>query len=187
MHLGSPILSTEPYSSAVEKAARVIADFRRRGHDTNWINLGGGFGISYRRQEGPPASDYAKAIVPVIKETGCRLALEPGRFIVGNAGVLVSKVIYTKREGGKKFVIQDAAMNDLVRPAMYDAFHRIWPVRPRLVPPDDFEGPLPDCEPADVVGPICESGDYLAKDRFLPEVNRGDFLATFMQGLTGRR
>ncbi len=139
MHLGSPILTTEPYAAAVEKAAQVVADFRSRGHDTNWINLGGGFGISYRKQEGPPASRYASVIVPTVREAGCRLALEPGRFIVGNAGVLLSKVIYTKREGGKKFVIQDAAMNDLVRPAMYDAFHRIWPARPSVAPPDDFE------------------------------------------------
>ncbi|HUE12761.1 MAG TPA: diaminopimelate decarboxylase [Planctomycetaceae bacterium] len=185
MHLGSPILSTEPYAAAVEKAARVVADFRRRGHETNWINLGGGFGISYRTQEGPPAADYANVIVPAVREAGCRLALEPGRFIVGNAGVLVSKVIYTKREGGKKFVIQDAAMNDLVRPAMYDAFHRIWPARPRVVPPDDFEGALADCEPVDVVGPICESGDFLAKDRHLPDVDRGDYLVTFSAGAYG--
>jgi diaminopimelate decarboxylase len=185
MHLGSPILTTEPYAAAVEKAAQVVADFRRRGHDTNWINLGGGFGISYRRQEGPPAARYASAIVPTVRQAGCRLALEPGRFIVGNAGVLLSKVIYTKREGGKKFVIQDAAMNDLVRPAMYDAFHRIWPARPPVAPPDDFEVPLAGCEPADVVGPICESGDCLAKDRYFPEVNRGEILVTFSAGAYG--
>ncbi len=185
MHLGSPILTTEPYAAAVEKAAQVVADFRSRGHDTNWINLGGGFGISYRKQEGPPASRYASVIVPTVREAGCRLALEPGRFIVGNAGVLLSKVIYTKREGGKKFVIQDAAMNDLVRPAMYDAFHRIWPARPSVAPPDDFEVPLAGCEPADVVGPICESGDCLAKDRYFPEVNRGEILVTFSAGAYG--
>jgi diaminopimelate decarboxylase len=185
MHLGSPILTTEPYAAAVEKAAHVVADFRRRGHDTNWINLGGGFGISYRKQEGPPAARYASAIVPTVREAGCRLALEPGRFIVGNAGVLLSKVIYTKREGGKKFIIQDAAMNDLLRPAMYDAFHRIWPARPPVTPPDDFEAPLAGCEPADVVGPICESGDCLAKDRYFPEVNRGEILVTFSAGAYG--
>jgi diaminopimelate decarboxylase len=185
MHLGSPILSTEPYAAAVAKAASVVSDFRRRGHGINWINLGGGFGISYRMHEGPPAATYAKVIVPTIKEAGCRLALEPGRFIVGNAGVLVSKVIYTKREGGKRFLIQDAAMNDLVRPAMYDAFHRIWPAQPRVAPPEDFEGSLADCEPADVVGPICESGDYLAKDRWLPNVERGEYLVTFSAGAYG--
>jgi diaminopimelate decarboxylase len=123
--------------------------------------------------------------VPTVKAAGCRLALEPGRFIVGNAGILVSRVIYTKREGGKLFVIQDAAMNDLVRPAMYDAFHRIWPVRPAVAPPADYEAEIPGCEPADVVGPICESGDYLAKGRWLPPVARGDLVSTFSAGAYG--
>jgi diaminopimelate decarboxylase len=183
--LGSPILSTDPYAAAVERAAEVVADFRRRGHDTNWINLGGGFGISYRKEEGPPAAEYAKVIVPAVQSAGCRLALEPGRFIVGNSGVLVSKIIFTKHEGGKNFIIQDAAMNDLVRPAMYDAFHRIWPAQPRVAPPLDFETAVADCEPVDIVGPICESSDYLAKDRYLPGVKRDDYLVTFSAGAYG--
>jgi diaminopimelate decarboxylase len=185
MHLGSPILTTEPYAAAVAKAAEVVDRFRRKGHDTRWINLGGGFGINYRQQEALPASAYAEVIVPTVKAAGCRLALEPGRFIVGNAGILLSRVIYTKREGGKLFVIQDAAMNDLVRPAMYDAFHRIWPVRPAVDPPADYEAEIPDCEPADVVGPICESGDFLAKGRWLPAMSRGDLVCTFSAGAYG--
>ena len=185
MHLGSPILSTEPYASAVAKAAEVVEKFRQNGHDTRWINLGGGFGIHYRAQEGLPASDYAAVIVPGVKKAGCRLALEPGRFIVGNAGVLLSRVIYTKREGGKLFVIQDAAMNDLVRPAMYDAFHRIWPVLPAVDAPADYEAEVPGCEPADVVGPICESGDFLAKGRWLPPMVRGDLVCIFSAGAYG--
>ncbi|RPI82068.1 MAG: diaminopimelate decarboxylase [Planctomycetaceae bacterium] len=185
MHLGSPILTTEPYAAAVVKAAEVVARFRARGHDTRWINLGGGFGINYRRQEALPASAYASVIVPTVQQAGCKLALEPGRFIVGNSGILVSQVIYTKREGGKLFVIQDAAMNDLVRPAMYDAFHRIWPVKPQVAPPDDYETEIDGCEPCDVVGPICESGDYLAKGRSLPPVQRGDLLCTFSAGAYG--
>ena len=185
IHLGSPILTTEPYAAAVEKAVQVVSDFRSRGHEIRWINLGGGFGISYRRQEGPPAAEYAKVIVPGVREAGCRLALEPGRFIVGNSGILVSKVIFTKREGGKRFVIQDAAMNDLVRPAMYDSFHRVWPARPQIAPPEDFEGSIAGCEAADVVGPICESGDFLAKDRSLPPVDRGEYLITFSAGAYG--
>jgi diaminopimelate decarboxylase len=185
MHLGSPILSTDPYAEAVAKAVDVVADFRKQGHDTRWINLGGGFGINYRKQEGLPASDYAKVIVPPVKAAGCRLALEPGRFIVGNSGILVSRVIYTKREGGKLFVIQDAAMNDLVRPAMYDAFHRIWPVHANVAPPADYEVEIPGCEPADVVGPVCESGDYLAKGRWLPPMERGDLVCTFSAGAYG--
>ena len=102
MHLGSPILTTEPYAAAVEKAAHVVADFRSRGHDTNWINLGGGFGISYRKQEGPPAADYANVIVPTVREAGCRLALEPGRFIVGNAGVLRQQGDLHQAGGGQE-------------------------------------------------------------------------------------
>jgi diaminopimelate decarboxylase len=185
IHLGSPILTTEPYAEAVQKAVQVVNDFRRDGHEIRWINLGGGFGISYRKQEGPPASVYANVIVPPVREARCQLALEPGRFIVGNAGVLLSQVIYTKREGGKTFVIQDAAMNDLVRPAMYDAFHCIWPAAPRVAPPDDYETQIPGCPPVDVVGPICESSDYLAKDRCLPPVDRGDVLVTFSAGAYG--
>lgn len=185
MHLGSPILTTDPYAAAVVKAAEVVDKFRKRGHDTRWINLGGGFGINYRQQEALPASAYAEVIVPTIKAAGCRLALEPGRFIVGNSGILLSRVIYTKREGGKLFIIQDAAMNDLVRPAMYDAFHRIWPVSPNVAPPTDYEAEIPGCEPADVVGPICESGDYLAKGRWLPPMQRGDLVSTFSAGAYG--
>lgn len=185
MHLGSPILTIEPYAEAVEKATQVIREYRAQGHDINWINLGGGFGINYRQQEAKPASAFAEVIVPAVQSVNCRLALEPGRFIVGNAGVLLSQVIYTKREGGKLFIIQDAAMNDLVRPAMYDAFHRIWPVAPSVTPPTDYEAEIPGCEPSDVVGPICESGDYLAKGRWLPPVVRGDLLCTFSAGAYG--
>ncbi|MGE3313802.1 MAG: diaminopimelate decarboxylase [Planctomycetaceae bacterium] len=185
MHLGSPILTTDPYAAATKKAIEVVRDFRKRGHDIRWINLGGGFGISYKKNEGPPASDYAAVIVPGVKEAECRLALEPGRYITGNSAILVSKVIFTKREGGKLFVIQDAAMNDLARPALYDSFHRIWPVAPKVAAPDDYEGEITGCEKSDVVGPICESGDYLAKDRYLPPVARGELLATFSAGAYG--
>lgn len=185
MHLGSPILSTEPYEAAARKALEVVADLRAAGHSPTWINLGGGFGLSYRGDEAPPPARYAAVIVPSIQQAQCRLALEPGRSICGNAGVLLSRVIYVKREGGKRFIIQDAAMNDLVRPAMYDAFHRIWPVQPLAPPPTDYEAEIPGCEPADVVGPVCESSDYLAKGRFLPPVARGDLLCTFSAGAYG--
>jgi diaminopimelate decarboxylase len=185
MHLGSPILTTDPYAAAVAKAVEVVDQYRKKGHDTRWINLGGGFGIHYRKQEALPASAYAEVIVPTVKAAGCRLALEPGRFIVGNAGILLSQVIFTKREGGKLFVIQDAAMNDLVRPAMYDAFHRIWPVKAAIDPPADYEVEIAGCEPADVVGPICESGDFLAKGRWLPPLARGELMCTFSAGAYG--
>ena len=108
--------------------------------------MGGGFGIHYRKQEALPAEAFAEVIVPAVKQAGCKLVLEPGRFIVGNAGILVSRVIYTKESGGKHFVIQDAAMNDLIRPTLYDSFHRIWPVAPAAglpAPPEDYEADIP--------------------------------------------
>ena len=185
MHLGSPILSTEPYEEAAKKALEVVKELRAAGHKTNWINLGGGFGLSYRGSEAPPPSTYAQVILPYIREAKCRLALEPGRSICGNAGILLTRVIYEKREGGKRFLIQDGAMNDLVRPAMYDAFHRIWPAQSREPLPADYEAAIPGCEPTDVVGPICESGDYFAKGRYLPPMSRGDLLAVFSAGAYG--
>jgi diaminopimelate decarboxylase len=185
MHLGSPILTTDPYAAAAEKAIEVVEGLRRDGHDINWINLGGGFGISYRGNEGLPASEYAKVIIPAVRQAKCRLALEPGRFIVGNSCVLISRVVYTKREGGKLFVIQDAAMNDLVRPAMYDSFHRLWPVKSPIPMPEEVEGEIGNCEKTDIVGPICESSDYFAKDRFLPSMKRGDLFAIFSAGAYG--
>jgi diaminopimelate decarboxylase len=114
--------------------------------------------------------------------------LEPGRFIVGNAGVLVSRVLYTKESGGKHFVIQDAAMNDLIRPTLYDSFHRIWPAEPPAgvpAPPEDYEADIANTVKQDVVGPVCESGDFLARERRLPLLRRGDLLVTFSAGAYG--
>ncbi len=188
MHLGSPILSAEPYRLGCEKGVKLIAELRKQGHNVTVLNMGGGFGIHYRKQEALPASEFAKVILPAVKETGCQLVLEPGRFIVGNAGILVSSVLFTKETGGKRYVIQDAAMNDLIRPTLYDSFHRIWPVTPKDdVPekPDDFEAAIPGTLPQDVVGPVCESGDFLAKARNLPTLQRGDLLAVFSAGAYG--
>jgi len=188
MHLGSPILSAQPYRQGVEKGLTLIERLRNQGHRIESINMGGGFGIHYRKQEALPADAFAEVIVPAVKSAGCRLILEPGRFIVGNAGALVSRVIYTKDSGGKHFVIQDAAMNDLIRPTLYDSFHRIWPVQPAAgfpCPPEDYEADIPGASKNDVVGPVCESGDFLAKDRRLPPVERGDLLATFSAGAYG--
>jgi len=185
IHLGSPINTVEPYEAAAQKALEVVRELRAAGHRTNWINLGGGFGLDYRDGQSPRPSSYAEVILPYIRQAECRLALEPGRCICGNAGVLVSRVIYTKREGGKLFVIQDGGMNDLVRPAMYDAFHKVWPVRPAVAPPADFEGEIAGCEPVDIVGPICESSDYFAKGRWFPPVARGDLLSVFSAGAYG--
>ncbi len=188
MHLGSPILSADPYRQGIEKGLLLIEKLRGQGHQINVWNMGGGFGIHYRKQEALPASAFAEVIIPGIQKSGCQLVLEPGRFIVGNAGLLVSRVIYTKESGGKNFVIQDAAMNDLVRPTLYDSFHRIWPVAPAAefaAPPSDYEVANPGTQKVDVVGPVCESGDFLAKDRYLPPVHRGDLLATFSAGAYG--
>ncbi len=147
MHLGSPILSTQPYKDAVAKGLVLIERLREQGHAITVWNMGGGFGIHYRKQEARPASDFAEAIVPAVQKAGCKLVLEPGRFIVGNAGTLLSRVIYTKESGGKHFIIQDAAMNDLIRPTLYDSFHRIWPAEPAPglpAPPEDYEADIPN-------------------------------------------
>jgi diaminopimelate decarboxylase len=198
MHLGSPILKAEPYRLGCEKAVKLIAAFRSQGHDIRYLNMGGGFGINYRKDEALPAQAFAEVILPAVKETGCQLVLEPGRFIVGNAGILISRVLYTKTTGGKSYLIQDAAMNDLIRPTLYGSLHRIWPVRlppglPDRPPVDMSVDPdranpfldLPGTQRQDVVGPVCESGDFLAKDRPLPALHRGDLLATFSAGAYG--
>jgi diaminopimelate decarboxylase len=188
MHLGSPILSADPYRAGADKATKLVADFRAMGHDVRYLNMGGGFGIHYRKQEALPAGAFAEAILPAVRATGCKLVLEPGRFIAGNAGILVGRVQFNKDTGGKHYLIQDAAMNDLIRPTLYDSFHRIWPVTvPAGVPerPDDYEQPIPGTVPQDVVGPVCESGDYLAKGRHLPALRRGDLLAVFSAGAYG--
>src|SRR4029077_16253974 len=173
------ILSVEPYRQAVEKGLILIDKLRGQGHRIDCWNMGGGFGIHYRKQEALPASAFAEVIVPGVKKAGCKLILEPGRFIVGNAGILVTRVIYTKDSGGKHFVIQDGAMNDLIRPTLYDSFHRIWPVAPTSglpAPPEDYEVDMPGTSKVDVVGPVCETSDYLAKSRSLPPLQRGDLL-----------
>jgi diaminopimelate decarboxylase len=188
MHLGSPIITTQPYAEGVGKGVVLIERLREQGHKIEFLNMGGGFGIHYRKQEAPPADAFAEVIVPAVKKAHCRLVLEPGRFIVGNAGILVSRVIYTKESGGKSFVIQDAAMNDLIRPTLYDSFHRIWPVAPAAgfpAPPEDYEADIPGTDRQDIVGPVCESGDFLARDRRLPPVRRSDLLATFSAGAYG--
>ncbi len=188
MHLGSPILKADPYRAGADKAVTLIRAFRTQGHDIKYLNMGGGFGIHYRKQEALPAAAFAEVILPAVEETGCQLVLEPGRFIVGNSGILVSRVVFTKGTGGKHYIIQDAAMNDLIRPTLYDSFHRIWPVAPGpdiTEWPDDCEAAIPGTYPQDVVGPVCESGDFLAKGRNLPPLTRGDLLATFSAGAYG--
>jgi diaminopimelate decarboxylase len=195
MHLGSPILSAEPYRQGAAKAVQLIAKLREQGHPISMMNMGGGFGINYRLDEAKPASAFAEVILPAVAEAKCQLLLEPGRFIVGNAGILVSTVLFNKETGGKRYVIQDAAMNDLIRPTLYGSYHRVWPVRlqdglPTHPPVDMSVDPgtgnpftdAPGTRRQDVVGPVCESGDFLAKDRPLPDLRRGDLLAVFSAG-----
>ncbi|MER3415952.1 MAG: diaminopimelate decarboxylase [Gemmataceae bacterium] len=188
MHLGSPIYSVDPYARAIERIVPLIETMRRMGHALDYLDAGGGFGIPYRRNETLSLAALAQAIVPAVQTLQCKLILEPGRYIAGNAGILVSRVIYVKESGGRRFVIQDAAMNDLIRPTLYEAFHRIWPVQvPADAPvwPEDPEAAHAGTVLCDVVGPVCESGDYLARDRYLPPVRRGDLLATFSAGAYG--
>jgi diaminopimelate decarboxylase len=188
MHIGSQITTVEPYGHAAEKGVEIIGQLRAMGHPIEWYNMGGGFGIAYRGGEAKAIEAFAEVIVPKVATTGCRLAMEPGRVVVGNAGILVSQVIFTKKSGDKRFLIQDAAMNDLIRPSLYEAFHRIWPVHVAeglACPPENYESEIPGTETWDIVGPVCESGDFLAKDRHLPRLATGDLLATFSAGAYG--
>ncbi len=188
MHIGSQITTVEPYGHAAEKGVEIIGQLRAMGHPIEWYNMGGGFGIAYRGGEAKAIEAFAEVIVPKVAATGCRLAMEPGRVVVGNAGILVSQVIFTKKSGDKRFLIQDAAMNDLIRPSLYEAFHRIWPVHVAeglACPPENYESEIPGTETWDIVGPVCESGDFLAKDRHLPRLATGDLLATFSAGAYG--
>ncbi|NBO91024.1 MAG: diaminopimelate decarboxylase [Planctomycetia bacterium] len=188
MHLGSPILKTEPYAMGAAKGLALIDALREQGHPISVLNMGGGFGIHYRKQEAQPAQAFAEVILPAVEKANCRLVLEPGRFIVGNAGILVSRVLFTKETGGKHYLIQDAAMNDLIRPTLYGSFHRIWPAEPAVglpAPPEDYELAIPDTFPQDVVGPVCESGDFLAQARSLPRLKRDDLVVTFSAGAYG--
>lgn len=189
LHIGSPVYEIQPYVDAVSKATKLIDELTRRGHKIEWLDLGGGFAVNYKHpDQALPVTEHAKALLPLLKGKPYRIALEPGRYIVGNAGILLSRVLYRKTGGNKRFVIIDAAMNDLIRPTLYDSYHFIWPAKPSPgnVPASRDSDLVPrDGETVDVVGPICESGDYLAKDRPLPKTERGDLLAVFTAGAYG--
>jgi len=189
IHIGGPVYQTEPYVLAVEKIVALIEQLQRRGHSIEWFDLGGGFGVNY---EGPdqalPIAEHAKALIPLLVDKPYRIVLEPGRYIAGNAGILLTRVLYCKTGGEKRFVIVDAGMNDLIRPTLYESYHHIWPVKPDAanVPVQRSRGEEPrGGQVVDVVGPICENGDYLARNRPLPPVQRGDLLAVFTAGAYG--
>ncbi len=179
MHIGSQITDLAPFDDAFALLSEFVRTLRADGHTISHLDLGGGLGIPYREDnEPPPHPDaYAAIVKRATRDLGCTLIFEPGRLIVGNAGILITRVLYLKRGETKSFVIVDAAMNDLIRPTLYEAHHDIRPVReadparPRIV--------------ADVVGPVCESGDFLALDRDLPEPRPGDLLAIMSAGAYG--
>ena len=179
MHIGSQITDLQPFDDAFALLADFVKDLRADGHTISHLDLGGGLGVPYRLDQPPPPApaDYAAIIRKYLGGLGCQLILEPGRLLVANAGILVTRVIYVKEGEGKTFVIVDAAMNDLIRPTLYEAHHDIWPVRERQ-----------KNEPialVDVVGPVCESGDYLALDRAMPLPKEGDLLAIMTAGAYG--
>jgi len=180
MHIGSQITDPEPFDNAFALIADFVRALRADGHAIEHVDLGGGLGIAYRNDNNPPPSpeQYAKVVARRLAGLDCKVILEPGRAIVGNAGALVASVLYLKKGENKRFVIVDAAMNDLVRPTLYEAHHDILPVREPAPGAARFER-------SDVVGPVCESGDYLALDRDLPELAAGDLVAVMSAGAYG--
>jgi len=177
MHIGSQLTKALPLGDAVARVAALVKQLRERGVEITTIDVGGGLGIRYRDETPPTHAEYATVLLPALKELGVTVLLEPGRSIVGNAGALLTRVLYHKPTDAKTFVVVDAAMNDLVRPAFYDSYHAIVPVaEARAAAP---------VETADVVGPICESGDFFAKDRALPRPEEGDLLAILSAGAYG--
>ena len=179
MHIGSQITDLAPYDAAYELLADLVRTLREDGHVIDHVDAGGGLGIPYRLDDPPPPEPaaYAEIVRRRLGNLGCRIVFEPGRVFVGNAGILVTEVLYLKKGGTKTFVVVDAAMNDLIRPTLYDAHHDIRPVRQ----------PAPHAAKtvADVVGGICETGDYLALDRPLPPLAQGDLIAVMTAGAYG--
>lgn len=188
IHLGSAGHTVEPYIEAIKKALTLIEKLRAEGFEIEALDIGGGYGADYITGTAPTAADYAAAIVPLLKGKNLRLILEPGASIAANAAILATQVLYLKTSGEKKFVIVDAGMNDLIRPPLYDAFHFIWPakVAEEFVPRQrERDLQLEGTEVVDVVGPICETADFFAKDRALPPVKRGDLISIFTAGAYG--
>ena len=174
-HIGSQITQITPFIDALKKTTDLLGRLRAEGLDIKYIDMGGGLGITYDKEEPPHPSKYGEAVIKGTKGLGVTLIFEPGRSMVGNAGILATKVVYTKKGSEKNFVIVDAAMNDLARPSLYGSYHAIKAVKA------NSKAEIT----ADVVGPICESGDFLAKDRLIPEVKAGDALAVMSAGAYG--
>ncbi len=175
-HIGSQIMDSGPFENSLRKIANLAKSLKVLGMDIKYINIGGGFGIQYTDEDAPAPEQFAAALVPLLRESDCTLVMEVGRMIAGNAGILVTRVLFNKQGEERKFVVVDAAMNDLIRPSLYQAEHHIGPVAYRDGAPE---------EKVDVVGPICESGDFLAQERTIPETQPGDLLAVFTAGAYG--
>jgi diaminopimelate decarboxylase len=179
MHIGSQIVDLEPFDHAFSRLEGLVRRLRAAGHSIDHVDLGGGLGIPYRADNLPPPGPdaYAKIVSKHVKALDCKVIFEPGRLIVGNAGILVGEVIFRKQSGSKTFLIADTAMNDLIRPTLYEAWHDIKPVtEPSATATYDI---------CDVVGPVCETGDYIARDRNLPFMQRGDLFAVYSAGAYG--
>jgi diaminopimelate decarboxylase len=176
LHIGSQITELEPFVSAARRALALVADLRKAGFKVSTLNMGGGLGIVYNKDKAKSPEQYAAALKPLFVGSGLTLLFEPGRYFVGNAGILVTETIYVKETRWKDFVIVDAAMNDLIRPSLYEAWHGIIPVR---------KAAGRKIRTVDVVGPICESGDYLAQDRRMAMPEKGELLAVLSAGAYG--
>lgn len=182
-HIGSQIQDPKPYVQALERTIPFAHELRELGLDIRYLNIGGGYGIDYKTRTNAAADDFAKAITPLLKDQPFKILLEPGRSISANAGIMVTRVTDIKSSGSRRFLIVDGGMNDLIRPSLYEAYHEIWPLQSETDPvnlSDDQRG-----SHADVVGPICESGDFLGLNRKLPVMELGDGLAVFSAGAYG--
>ena len=179
MHIGSQIEKLEPFDKAFARLKELITELRAEGHEIDHVDVGGGLGIPYKNDNSPPPEPdaYAQIVKKHVKELDCEVAFEPGRMIAGNAGILVGEVIYIKPSGEKTFIIADTAMNDLIRPTLYDAWHEIRPVEEKILSQQPIKG--------DLVGPVCETGDFMAKDRNLPALKAGDLFAIGSAGAYG--
>jgi diaminopimelate decarboxylase len=173
-HIGSQITKLDPFVESIEKTAGLVEELKRRRFDIQYFNIGGGLGIRYNDEETPTPKELVDAIRPALEATGTKILCEMGRYIAGNAGALLTGVVYRKKSGEKDFIVADAGMNDLLRPSLYDAHHEVRSV--------NEDGSVAN---ADLVGPVCESGDYLARDRELPDAHEGDLLAVMSAGAYG--
>jgi len=193
MHIGSQITTLEPFVRALKKLVTISDRLKDIGIRLEYVNVGGGLGIAYWNERPPTPENYARTLIPLIRKIGSKCILEPGRAIVGNAGILVTRILYIKETFLKKFIVLDAGMSDFIRPTLYNAYHEIKPVKLTEAAKGKWELERPSSWPpgtrramvAEVVGPICESGDFFAKERALPEVSAGDLLAVLCAGAYG--